>query len=70
MTAYNSYTIGTAEYKRAFWDKAMRGGQTPHEIMQSGNSLHDTLLLPADSNRRFQEALRHRQPYKTALPLQ
>lgn len=55
MTAYD---IGTAEYKMAFWDKAMRGGRVPHEIMQSGNSLHDTLLLSADSNKKFQEALR------------
>lgn len=57
MTTYDSYTIGTAEYKRAFWDKAMRGGQAPHEIIQSGHSLHDTLVLPSDSNRKFQEAL-------------
>ena len=68
MTAYDIYTIGTAEYKRAFWDKAMRGGQAPREIMQSGNSLHDTLILPADSNRKFQEALRRERrlhPYFT-----
>lgn len=58
MTAYDSYTISTAEYKRAFWDKAMRGGQAPYETIQCGNSLHDTLLLPADSNKKFQEALR------------
>lgn len=53
MTAYDIYTIGTAEYKRAFWDKAMRGDQTPREVMQSGNSLHDTLILPSDSNKKF-----------------
>lgn len=58
MTAYDIYTISTAAYKRTFWNKAMRGGQTPHEIMQSGNSLHDTLVLSSDSNKRFQEALR------------
>lgn len=64
MTAYDIYTIGTAEYKRAFWDKAMRGGQAPHEVMQSGNSLHDTLVLPADSNRKFQEALRRESVFR------
>ena len=64
MTAYDSYTIGTAEYKRAFWDKAMRGGQTPYEVMKSGNSLHDTLLLPDDSNRKFQEALRRESVFR------
>ena len=53
MTAYDIYTIGTAEYKRAFWDKAMRGGQAPREVMQSGNSLHDTLVLPADSKQEI-----------------
>ena len=35
MTAYDIYTIGTAEYKRAFWDKAMRGGQAPREDRKS-----------------------------------
>ncbi len=64
MTAYDIYTIGTAEYKRAFWDKAMRGDQTPREIMQSGNSLHDTLVLPADSNKKFQEALRRESVFR------
>ena len=64
MTAYDIYTIGTAEYKRAFWDKAMRGVQAPREVMQSGNSLHDTLVLPADSNKKFQEALRRESVFR------
>ena len=67
MTAYDIYTIGTAEYKRAFWDKAMRGDQAPREIMQSGNSLHDTLVLPADSNKKFREAL-HRRASSVSSP--
>lgn len=32
--------------------------------MQSGNSLHDTLLLPSDSNRKFQEALRRESVFR------
>ena len=64
MTAYDIYTIGTVEYKRAFWDKAMRDSQAPREIMQSGNSLHDTLVLPADSNKKFQEALRRESVFR------
>ena len=35
----------------------MRGSQPPYDLMQCGNSAHDTLLLPAGSNKKFQEAL-------------
>jgi HK97 family phage major capsid protein len=64
MTAYDSYTIGTAEYKRAFWDKTMRSGQVPYDLMQCGNSAHDTLLLPAGSDKKFQEALRRESVFR------
>lgn len=56
--AYDNFTIGTAEYKRAFWDKAMRGFQAPYEAVKGGRASHDTLVLPADSSRKYQEALR------------
>lgn len=55
---YDTFTIGTTDYKKNFWDKAMKGNTAPYEIISKGATKNDMFVLPYDSNRKYMDALK------------
>lgn len=55
---YDTFTVGTTEYKNSFWNKAMKGHQAPYEVISKGMVSNNTIVLPYDSNRKYMEALK------------
>lgn len=54
---YDKFSIGTTDYSKNFWDKAMRGNDAPYEIIGKGKVNDNMFVLPTDSNRKYMDAL-------------
>lgn len=58
MIKYDSFTVGTADYKENFWNKVMKGDRNATNLIQKGASSDDMYVIPYDSNRKYMEALK------------
>ena len=58
MIKYDSFTVGTADYKDNFWNKVMKGNVAARNLIQKGASNDDMFVIPYDSNRKYMDALK------------
>lgn len=58
MIKYDSFTVGTADYKENFWNKVMKGGHNATNLIQKGASSDNMYVIPYDSNRKYMDALK------------
>lgn len=54
---HDTFTVGTTDYRREFWNKTMRGSEASYEKVKGGNVGNNMFVLPTDSNRKFMDAL-------------
>lgn len=59
MIKYDSFTVGTADYKDNFWNKVMKGNVPARNLIQKGASSDDMFVIPYDSNRKYMDALKN-----------
>ena len=54
---HDTFTVGTTDYRREFWNKTMRGSEAAYEKIKGGNVGNNMFVLLTDSNRKFMDAL-------------
>lgn len=55
---YDTFTIESESYRKAFWNTMMKGKGVPYSTMGKGNAGSDMFVIPYDSNRMFMDALK------------
>lgn len=55
---YDNYTITTFDYRKNFWDKAMRGQGNAANLIAKGSVGSDMYVIPYDSNEKYMDALK------------
>ncbi len=54
---YDTFAIGTTDYRKHFWENKMRGQTAPYEVISKGSVGGEMFVLPYDSNKKYMDVL-------------
>lgn len=55
---YDTFTVGTTDYRNNFWNKVMRGNTAEEQFIFKGSVGNNMYAIPYDSNKKYMEALK------------